>query len=265
MAVINFNANNVTPDEGRGDPLPTGWYNMMVISSELKPTRDTMGTILAIVSQVVDGQYAGRKVYGNFNMKNNSEKAQEIGHKQFSALCHAVRVLMVQDTAQVHNIPYKAKVKLVPADGQFEAKNEITAYKDINDATAGAPVAGVPTSMPPSRPMPSAPPGAPAFAPPQQAQAQAPAQAPAAQWQAPAAAQPWQAPGAPAAPVQQAPVQPVAPPVQQQAPTWNPAPAAQAPAPAPVAEQPAQVAAPVAPVAEGQAIPPWMQNQPATA
>lgn len=255
MAIINFDARAVAPDEGRTGPVPAAWYNFAATELKLEPTSAGTGMKLTGVFQILDGAHKGRKVYHNFNMQNPSEKAQEIGHKQFSALCHACRTLVVQDTNQLLNIPFKARVKVTPGDGQYEAKNEITAFKDINDVAATAAMAAA-----------QAAPAALHLAPPAAAPAAPAAPAPAApaaaqQWQAPAAQQPWQAPAvqqAPnAQPVQQAPVQQA--PVQQQpwqAPNAQPAPAAAAPAPQPtIAQQPAAVTA----QADGQTLPPWMQ------
>ncbi|HEX8349644.1 MAG TPA: DUF669 domain-containing protein [Hymenobacter sp.] len=276
MAVINFNANNVQPDEGRAGAVPPDWYLMAIDTTEVKPTASGTGTILAASAKILEGQYVGRKIFLNFNIQNQSVQAQEIGQKQLSALCHATRVLVVQDTSQLHNIPFRAKVKVRPAQGQYDESNEITAFRDQTDTTAVSKGGAVNLSAPaPARPpAPPAPPAA--YQPPAPpAATPTPAQA---QWNPPAAQQPWQ--GAPAAaapaPVQQAPVQqaqpqyqaPVQDPNVQQAqqvqPSWAgvPAPAVQAPM---QTGAPSQAAAPVhnpsAPQ-PGAVMPPWMTQAP---
>lgn len=268
MAILNFDANTVAPDTGGLEALPAGWYKVMMESSEMKPTKDATGSYLECKYKVLDGAHAGKGVFGRLNLRNANAQAQEIAYKQLSAICHATGVLQVADSAQLHNIPLQIKLKLREArkehDAQgnllkeYEASNEISAYKNINEQVGAPAVGGFPApSAPPSFAPPPAPPS---FAPPMQQQfasqppqfAQPPAPAPVApQWQAPAVQQPWQAPAqAPVAapqtpqyapaPVQQAPVQ------QQQAPQQF------APAPAPAAN-PAAVAQ--------TATPPWMQSQ----
>lgn len=255
MAQLNFDARTVAPDSGQQDPVPAGWYNVVIDKSEMKPTKDGTGMRLELQFKIIDGQFTNRKIFEGLNLQNANPVAQEIAYKQLSAIAHAVKVLMVQDSSQLHNIPLKVKVSLKAASGQYEAKNEIKAYKDINEVVAqpaaapGAPAAfgaGAPAAFGAPPPIPAAAP-AQAWAPPAQAQPWAPPVAPA----APAAP----APQAWAPPVAPAPVAPAAP-----APAAALAPPAWATAPAPVATAPA-VAAPVqhAPAAAPGAgiVPPW--------
>lgn len=142
MAQLDFDATKVQPDSGQLDPIPPGWYNVMVDESELKPTSDGLGARLAVRFTVIDGQYANRKIYTGFNIRNANPVAQEIAFKQLSALAHAVGVLHIKDSQQLHGIPLKVRVKIRPAKDGYDAQNEITAYKSINEdvgGTAGAP------------------------------------------------------------------------------------------------------------------------------
>lgn len=144
MAQLNFDASQVAPDVGFGDPIPDAWYNAMIDDSEIKPTKTNAtdgGAYLNLRFNIIDGEYKGRKVFGRFNIRNSNPTAQEIGYKQLSAVAHAVGVLMVQDSQQLHGIPLKIKVKVRAAqknpDGSvlYEANNEISSYKNINEAT----------------------------------------------------------------------------------------------------------------------------------
>ena len=260
MATINFDASTVKPDEGRADPIPAGWYNVAMEKSEHKPTAGGTGSLLECIFGVLDGKYQGRKLYGRFNLQNNNQQTVEIAYRQLSAVMHAVGHLRCADSSELHGRPLKVKVKIRPAEGVYEAANDITAYKNINEVV-DQPAATAAAIAPPAFPPPAAPaqwaPAVPAAAPAQPWAAQppaAPAQPPAAPPMAPppaAGAAPSWAPPAGAAPAQPwAAAAPVA-----------PAPAAAAPVvPAP---GPAQWAPPAAPaVAGGQ--PPWM-TQPPTA
>ncbi len=155
FADLNFDATQVEPDAGTGDPIPVGWYNVSADESEMKPTKDGTGKFLEVRFNVLDGQYAGRKVYTMFNMVNASAQAVEIGQKQLSAFCHAVNVLKPAKSEELHAKPLKVKVGIKAASGDYAAGNKITAYKNINDtdvaggdAGAAAFGAGAPATPP---------------------------------------------------------------------------------------------------------------------
>jgi hypothetical protein len=252
MALLHFDARTVAPDQGTPEPIPAGWYKVVMDSSEMVPTKDGVGMRLSLVFKIIDGQYTNRKIFEGLNLKNASPVAQEIAYKQLSAICHATGVLVAEDSAQLHNIPLQIKVKLKAATGAYDAKNEVAGYKHINEIVSNTPaVAPNPFAPPPAIPA--------AIMPPPQAPWTPPA-APAPvtqQWTPPAAPQPW-APAPQAAPV--APVAPqAAPPVAAApAPAWAAAPAPQA---APLGPPPGYVApvAPVAPQAAPVGVqPPWM-------
>lgn len=204
MAQLNFDATQVAPSTGVPEALPAGWYNAAIDESEMKPTKDGTGVYLQLRFNVLDGQYAGRKVFSRLNLRNANAVAQEIAYKDLSAIAHAVGVLHVQDSQQLHGIPMKIKLKLKPADDRYDASNEIQQYRSINDdvGTVGAPAAAA--ALPPAAP---------------------------GGWAAPAAPQPWQQPAVPVAtPAAVAPAAAAPAAAAPAAAPWNAAPAAAAPA-----------------------------------
>lgn len=248
MSAFSFDATQVEPDEGRVGPMPAGWWPFMADEAALEPTKDGMGNYIKVRFTCTEGPHKGSKVWHNFNMKNNSEKAVEIGRKQLSAFMHAINVLKIDHLQQLCNVPLFLKIKFVPADGQWEAKNEINAFRKSNDdgAKAGyqAQLSGGAVAKPSAPRPPVAAPAAAAVPPP-------PAPG-AGGWQPPAAQQPWNA--APAA-APEAPAQ-----VQQAAPSWGTAPAAvQAPA---IQSAPLTRVAPEAAPAQSDDLPPWMNDNP---
>ena len=152
MAILNFNAALVAPDPGQQDIIPAGWYNAAITASELKPTKDGSGAYLELRFTVLDGDQKDKKVYARLNIQNANAKAVEIALAQLSAIAHAVHVLQVQDSSQLHGRPLKIKVKVRPADGQYEAANEIAAYKDINSVIASQSAPAPQGSLPPGIP-----------------------------------------------------------------------------------------------------------------
>ncbi len=156
MTQLNIDFSNVPPQESI-EPVPAGWYNVSIDHSEMKLTKDQTGQFLEVRYVVLDGQYKGRKVFDRFNLRNNSQQAVEIGYRQLSAVAHAVGVLQVADSEMLHNRPLKIKVKLRPAEGQYEASNEVQARKNINEQVDEAPAA-VAAAAPVQAPPPSPPP-----------------------------------------------------------------------------------------------------------
>lgn len=241
MADLRFDATNVKPAEGF-DTIPAGWYKAIIDESEIRPTKDGTGLRLHLRFMVIEGPCQGRKVFEGLNIKNNSEKAQEIAIGQLSAICHAVGILQVGDSQELHNRPMFIKVKITKdPNGQYEDKNEINTWKPLSDPVATAATSGsaapqanggwASAAMPPTAVQPG--PGS---------------------WQAPAAAQPWQQPAAAPAP---APAGPGAAPAG-----WTPpgAPAGAQPwQHQPPAAGPAAAAPPVQPPHPSQQPPPWQQ------
>jgi len=223
MALLNIDTSNI-PVATALDPIPAGWYNCAIVESEMKPNSTNNGAYLELSLEVLDGQFKGRKVWDRLNLHNVNPVAQEIAYKTLSAICHAVNVIQVQDSEQLHNRPLQVKVSLRPAGPDAngtprEASNEVKGYKAIEQgAPAAAPAAFAPPPAAPAMPSAPQPPAAPAFA----APAAAPV-APTPPWTQPATA----APATPAAPAMPAPAAPTAPPWAAQAPA---APAAGAPA-----------------------------------
>lgn len=256
MAVLNFNARTVEPDAGRSGPVPSGWYEAIMVESEMKPNSAGTGEYLRIVFDITNGVFKGSKLFHQLNLRNPSEKAMQISYGQLSAICHAVNLLDVQDSSQLHNRPLKLNVKLKPAEGEYEAKNEITAFASMSKETPPSPTAHEPIKAAAAAPKAAWQPGAPAAAP--AAGAPWAGQQPAA---APVQGAPWaqqQQPQA-QAPVQQPQQQAPAPQQQPQGqPAWQPPAGAQ---PQPWAQQPAQQAQQPA---AAPAIPPAATPQPWT-
>lgn len=135
MAQLNFDARQVDPQQSF-EPIPAGWYNMMIVESEMKPTSNGQGAYLQLSLKVVDGQYAGRQVFDRLNLQNQNPVAAEIAYKRLSAYCHATGVIQVQDSQQLHGIPLKARVSVrTDSTGQYDPSNEIKAVKHINEET----------------------------------------------------------------------------------------------------------------------------------
>lgn len=128
-----FDATKVDPSQGIGQ-LPIGSkLPVVVIDSEVKPTKDNSGGYIQYVLQVQQGEHAGRKGAYRMNMYNSSDAARRVAESQQSALCHVTGVFQLQDTQQLHNIPFLIDV-VAQADPKY---TEVKAVYDINGNEPG--------------------------------------------------------------------------------------------------------------------------------
>jgi hypothetical protein len=171
-----FDATHVDPTP-RFDPIPAGDYPVIITESQFKYTKDNNGQYLELRLEVQSGEFAGRLVFDRLNLFNHNRQAVEIAQRQLSQICHAVGVMQITDSEQLHYKPLMAMVKVRAASGQYDASNEVKGYKPLPNA---APVMQPPraAAAPPARQ--AAPPAPPAR---QAAAAAPPAKPPRAPWE----------------------------------------------------------------------------------
>jgi hypothetical protein len=139
----NFDANVIEPT-GRFDPLPLGEYPVMISASEMKTTKNGEGQYLQITFDVVEGEYAGRKVFDRLNLVNKNEQTQEIAQRALSAICRCVGILHPKNSEELHDKPMVIKVGIRPAKDGFEESNSVKGYirtdgKDLKEVTEETP------------------------------------------------------------------------------------------------------------------------------
>lgn len=151
MAQLNFDAATVEPQQSF-EPVPEGWYTVMAVASEMKPTKDGGNAYLEMTLKIVEPQaFANRQLFYRLNIKNSNPVAQEIAYKQLSAICHAVGIIQVADSQQLHGLPFKVRVTIKKdVSGKYDPSNEIKAIKGVNEGAAAP--AFVPQATPPAAP-----------------------------------------------------------------------------------------------------------------
>jgi hypothetical protein len=152
MASINFDASTVAPQASSG-PVPAGTYLAQCIDSDVQPLKSGNGTGLKLTFEIIDGQYKGRRIWENLNIQHSSEDTQRIAQSQLSALCHAVNVIKLQDTAALHHKPVTIKVVVREAKGEYQASNNIKGYESAGGSVPAflAPVADAAPAAPVSK------------------------------------------------------------------------------------------------------------------
>ena len=109
MAIINFNAESITPSVSY-DTVPAGQYSAIITDSELRANRAGTGHYLRFTFRIIDGEYSGYRVWSCLNIDNPNPDTVRMANEDLSAICHAVGNLHPADTVELHNIPLRINV-----------------------------------------------------------------------------------------------------------------------------------------------------------
>lgn len=131
-----FNAEDVAPQDSF-EPIPAGWYSVIISDSEMKPTKKGDGEYLQLELTVIEGDFEGRKVWDRLNLQNPNQTAVEIAQRALSAICHAVGVLTPGDSSELHDRPFEVKLSVRPGRDDYEPTNEVKAYRAIGGTGSG--------------------------------------------------------------------------------------------------------------------------------
>lgn len=141
MTQLNFDASTVST-ESQFAPVPNGDYPVMIIESEMKPTKTGGGQYLQLVLEIIEGPYKGRRIWDRLNLVNSNQTAVEIAQRALSQICHAVNHLQLNDSVELHHKPMTAKVVVKQSPG-YDDSNEVkeySAYGQQAQQSAPAPV-----------------------------------------------------------------------------------------------------------------------------
>ena len=138
MDLNGFNAMAVEPQTSY-EPMPADWYKCVITQTEEKPTKKQNGSYLQLDIEVIEGKFAGRKVFDRLNLNNPNSVAVEIAQRALSSICRAIDVPNPMNSSELLDKPLMVKVAVKPADGEYSASNEVKGY-DAAGATASAPV-----------------------------------------------------------------------------------------------------------------------------
>ena len=147
-----FNAQQYDPTQGGGN-LPVGRHPSIIESSEVKANKANDGGYLQLNVKLIDGPQTGTTGAYRLNLYHSNPQTAEIAHRQLSAICHCVGVFNVQDSGQLHNIPFIIEVGL--QKGEEAAQKGYTEVKkvfDINGNEPGKAGQGAPAAQPQQQP-----------------------------------------------------------------------------------------------------------------
>jgi len=115
------------------EPLPAGVYGAKMIVSKLTKTKDGKGKKLEVTFEIL-GQKKDSKLYDNWNVKNKSVKATQIGQARLKAMAIALEMNIeeVKDTSEFHGKPVGLKLKIEKSE-EYGDKNKIVAILPFSE------------------------------------------------------------------------------------------------------------------------------------
>jgi hypothetical protein len=130
-------------------PLPDGWYTTHINAASLESTKAGTGSYIKVRYDITGPTHQGRVVFGNFNVRNPSTKAEEIGRQQLGDLMRSIGLTRVADTDQLVGCNCQIKLTTKVQEG-YEPSNEIRGWKAVEGGSMPKPEA--PASLPAAPP-----------------------------------------------------------------------------------------------------------------
>jgi hypothetical protein len=127
-----FDLSNVTPS-GSFEVLPAGKYNASCTNAELKETANGKGKYIKIELTITDGKFEGRKLWTNFNVVNENQKAKEIGLgqlKNFLLNAGYPNPDILGSVTELNGLRVGVKTK-IRSDEQYGDKAEVSYFTKV--------------------------------------------------------------------------------------------------------------------------------------
>lgn len=157
MAFLGETFSTDSLPEGRSyDLVPEGWYSAVISKADLGQTKAGNGQKIDVRFDITGPTHQGRAIFTAINVRNPSQRAEEIGRQELGNIMRAIGLSQVQDTDQLVGGQLQIRVKIkVPSDedkarGYTESRNEVGGYKAVAGSTP--PMGATPNPAPPKAP-----------------------------------------------------------------------------------------------------------------
>ena len=147
----SFTADDMPQSDRSYDLIPDGWYTATITKAELGMTKAGNGQKIDVRYDITGPSHEGRVVFGNLNIRNPSQKAEEIGRQQLGEIMRAIGLSKVEDTDQLIGGTLQIKVGQSKPQEGYEVRNEVKGFKAVGGSAApaaNAPAAPAATSAP---------------------------------------------------------------------------------------------------------------------
>ncbi len=135
-------------------PLPAGWYTVSVDDAAVVDTRAIGGKRLKVMFTVLSATYSGRKVFHSINIKNQNQKAVEIGLRELGALSKACGLVCVRDSAEFVGKVIDIRVA-IRADPGRDPENVVKGFRPVASQAVPRPTLPTYVTAPSASPAPT--------------------------------------------------------------------------------------------------------------
>jgi len=122
-----FDAREVEPMDDF-EPVPADTYVVAIVRSEMKETKAGNGEYLELEMTILDGPYKGRKLWDRLCLAHPNSVVVKIARARLASVCKATGILTPSDSAELHDIPFAARVAVKKREDNDELTNTIKAY-----------------------------------------------------------------------------------------------------------------------------------------
>jgi len=134
------------PEQDGFEPVPAGWYNARITEAEVKSTKAGTGTYLKVRYDITGPTHQGRVIYGNINLSNPNQQAEQIGIQQLGSLARAIGLEVISDSDQLINRDVQIKLSIKKdTSGQYNDSNDVKGFKAIDGTMPSMPTSSAPT------------------------------------------------------------------------------------------------------------------------
>lgn len=130
------------PESSTPLAMPAGWQVFQIKEAEVKATKNGNGQYIKLRMDVITGDYEGRVLFENINVRNQNEVAERIGRQQLGEIMRACGVASLSNTDQLIGGTLMAKLAVKKDDqyGDEEGNvNVVKAYKALDGSPAPQP------------------------------------------------------------------------------------------------------------------------------
>ena len=146
-----FSSDELPVSDRSYDLIPEGWYTATITKAELGMTKAGTGTKIDMRYDITGPTREGRVIFGNLNIRNPSQEAEEIGRQQLGEIMRAIGLAKVEDTDQLIGGTLQIMVGKSKPQAGYEVRNEVKGFKAVGGSAAPAapaPAAPAATSAP---------------------------------------------------------------------------------------------------------------------
>lgn len=136
-----FSTDELPVSDRSYDLIPEGWYTASITKADLGQTKSGTGTKIDMRYDITGPTQQGRVVFASVNIRNQSQKAEEIGRQQLGEIMRAIGLAKVEDTDQLIGGQLQIKIKIRKAsdndkaNGYHDDRNEVGGWKSLNGST----------------------------------------------------------------------------------------------------------------------------------